>query len=145
MIKIQNKHLGDVADFLLNTITAKGKKNIHRMRIVNALKERNKGVGEEELELLKEYAKKDEDDNVVQNENGRFVMEDAKEFKKQQDALYEEYFVIDDVNLKSALRTVEKLVNDYDKELVGKEAEAHFILVEAFEEVEVSKTEEEQA
>ncbi|MFS0591988.1 hypothetical protein AB1L05_10335 [Cytobacillus horneckiae] len=60
-------------------------------------------------------------------------MEDAKEFKKQQEALYDEYFVIKDENLESALTTVKKLVNDYDMELTGKAAEAHFIIVEAFE------------
>ena len=134
MIKLQNKYLKNVADFLQNTVSAKGKKNIHRMRIVKALQERNKEVGEEEVTLLKEYAQLDDKGELKRNDAGGFSIEDTKGFGEQHKALYDEYFVIDDKNLESALKTVEKLVNDYDKELSGKQAEAHFILVEAFEE-----------
>lgn len=140
--KIQHKHLSNVADFLQNQVSAKGKKNIHRMRIVNAIATKNKLVGEEELALLKEYGKTDDDNELVLNEQGGIQMEDAKEFKKQQEALYDEYFVVDDKNLESALKTVEKLVNEYDKELSGKSAEAHFILCEAFENEEEKGDEE---
>ncbi|AAU85101.1 hypothetical protein BCBBV1cgp54 [Bacillus phage BCASJ1c] len=133
MIKIQYKHLKNTSDFLLNTITAKGKKNIHRMRVVKVLQEKNDKVGEEELELLKEYAKTDENEEFVRLPNGNLDIEDPKTFKSQQESLYDEYFMIDDKNLVPALNTVEKLVNDFDKELSGKQAEAHFILVEAFE------------
>lgn len=140
--KIQHKHLSNIADFLQNQVSAKGKKNIHRMRIVNAIATKNKLVGEEELALLKEYGKTDDDNELVLNEQGGIQMEDAKEFKKQQEALYDEFFVVDDKNLESALKTVEKLVNEYDKELSGKSAEAHFILCEAFENEEEKGDEE---
>ena len=139
MIKLQNKDVKNVADFLQNTISVKGKKNIHRMRIVKSLQERNKVVGEEEFTLLKEYAQLDDKGELKRNEAGGFYIEDTKGFSEQHKALYDEFFVFDDKNLESALKTVEKLVNDYDKELSGKQAEAHFILVEAFDE---NKTEE---
>jgi len=134
MIKIQNKYLNDVADFLLNSVGAKGKKSIHKMRIVKALQERYKEVSEEELELLKEYAGEDEEGNIKRNETGNFDIKDTKGFNEAHKALFDESFVIDDANLESALNTVEKLIKDYDKELSGKQAEAHFILYEAFEE-----------
>lgn len=141
MIKLQNKYLKNTADFLLNTVSAKGKKNVHRMRIVKAMENKNKEVIEEELTLLKEYAKLDDNGEPKRNEYGSFDIEDTKGFNKEHKDLYDEYFVIDDKNLESALKTVEKLVNDFDKELSGKQAEAHFILVEAFEE---NNSEEEQ-
>ncbi|MBD7937128.1 hypothetical protein H9655_08795 [Cytobacillus sp. Sa5YUA1] len=141
-LKIQHKHLNNVADFLQNQVSAKGKKNIHRMRIVNVIATKNKLVGEEELALLKEYGKTDDDNELVLNEQGGIQMEDAKEFKKQQEALYDEYFIVEDSNLESALKTVEKLVNEYDKELSGKSAEAHFVLCEAFENEEEKGDEE---
>lgn len=146
MIKLQNKYLKDVADFLLNTVSAKGKKNIHRMRIVKSLQERDKEVGEEEVTLLKEFAQLDENGELKRNDAGGFDIEDMKGFNEQHKALYDEYFVIDDKNLESSLTTVKKLVNDFDKELSGKNAEAHFILIEAFEnaEAEENKSEEEQ-
>ncbi|MBN6890060.1 hypothetical protein ACUXCC_005567 [Cytobacillus horneckiae] len=132
-LKIKCKDLYNVADFLQNHVGAKGKKNIHRMRIVNTLSEKYKKVAEEEFSLLKDFAKTDDNGEPIRTEHGGFDMEDSKEFKKQQDALYDEYFIIKDENLQSALKSVEKLVNDYDKELTGNAAEAHFILVEAFE------------
>ena len=134
MIKLQNKDLKNVADFLQNTLTAKGKKNVHRMRIVKAIENKNKEVGEEEYTLLKEYVPIGDNGELKRNDTGGFAIEDTKGFSEQHKALYDEYFVIDDKNLESALKTVEKLVNDYDKELSGKQAEAHFILIEAFEE-----------
>lgn len=134
MIKIQNKYLNDVADFLLNSVGAKGKESIHKMRVVKALQEKFKEVSEEEIALLKEYAGEDEEGNIKRNEEGNFDVKDTKGFNKAHKALFDEYFVIDDANLESALDTVEKLIKDYDKELSGKQAEAHFILYEAFEE-----------
>lgn len=133
MIKLQHKHLKDIADFLLNTITAKGKKNVHRMRIVKVIDEKSKEVGEEEINLLKEFTHLDDDDNIKRKENGGFDFKDIKGFDKAHKELFDEQFIIDDKNLESALKTVEKLVNDFDKELSGKQAEAHFILIEAFE------------
>lgn len=134
MIKIQNKHLRNTAEFLYNTVTAKGKKNVHRMRIVKALEKRNKEVSEERLTLIEEYCGFDDNGEPKRKENGDLDIEDLKGFNKDFDALYDEYFVIDDKNLESALKTVEKLVNNFDKELSGNDAEAHFVLVEAFEE-----------
>ncbi|MBS3681788.1 hypothetical protein KGF86_16460 [Ornithinibacillus massiliensis] len=141
MIKIQNQYLKDVAEFLQNNITTKGKKNIHRMRIVKIIQDRYKEVVEEEVTLLKEYAKTDENGEVIRNKDGGLDIEDKKGFNEQHKALFDEYFVIDGINLEPALKTVEKLVNEHDKELVGKPAEMHFILSDAFEE---NKTEEEQ-
>lgn len=133
-IKLQYKHLKGAADFLLNDVGAKGKKNIHRMRVVKALQEQLKKFAEEEVQLLKEYVEVDDNGDLV-TENGNFkVVGNAKEFNKQQQEMFDEYFVLDDSNLASALETVQKLVNDFNKELYGQAAEMHYILVEAFEE-----------
>jgi len=69
-------------------------------------------------------------------DNGQPIIKEKKEFNKAHKELFEEEFVLDDKNLESALKTVEKLVNDFDKELSGQQAEAHFILVEAFDNAE---------
>ncbi|WP_017797559.1 hypothetical protein [Oceanobacillus kimchii] len=143
MIKIQHKHLKDAADFLQNTVSAKGKKNIHRMRVVKALNEKYEGVAEEEITLLKEYAKTDDQGEFVKNEAGGFDMDDYKGFNEQHKELFDEYYTLDDKNLEPALKTVEKLVNDFDKELSGKQAEMHYILAEAFETNEGEGTDDE--
>ncbi|WP_062052330.1 hypothetical protein [Bacillus sp. JCM 19034] len=134
-MKLQYKDLKVAADFL-KKISLKGKKSVHRMRIVKVLEEQNKKFAEEELELLKSYAELDEQGELVPTQGGGFKIKedkDKKEFRKQQEELYQEYFVVDDKNLETALKTVEEVVNDYNKELSDKDAEAHFLLVEAFE------------
>lgn len=142
MIKIQNKHLRNVTEFLYNTVTAKGKKNVHRMRIVKALEKRNKEVSEERLTLIEEYCGIDENGEPKRKENGDLDIDDVKGFNREYDALYDEYFIIDDKNLEPALKTVEKLVNNFDKELSGNDAEAHFVLIEAFEEAKEESAED---
>lgn len=140
MIKLQNKHLKDVSEFLLG-ISLKGKKSRHRMRIVNALDQQNKKVAEEEIALLKEYAKLDEEGELIRKSDGSFDISDVKEFKKQQEDLYNEHFVIDDANLEGALQTIEKVVLDYDQELSNKDAFIHDYICQQFEE---SKEEDDQ-
>ena len=133
MIKLKNNDLNKVADFLQNTVSAKGKKNVHRMRVVKVIAEKDKEVKEDEVTLLKDYAKLDDDGEIIFLDNGQPIIKEKKDFNEAHKALFEEEFVLDDKNLESTLKTVEKLVNDFDKELSGQQAEAHFILVEAFE------------
>lgn len=135
MIKLQYKHLKDVAEFMQEDLSSKGKKSRHRMRIVNAIAEQNKKVADEEIALLKEYAKTDDDGEIIQTDKG-FDIGDVKGFKRQQEELYNEYFIIDDANLETALKTVEKLVFDYDKELNGHKAFVHDYICQQFEEQE---------
>ncbi|MFD1453217.1 hypothetical protein [Oceanobacillus sojae] len=132
-ITLKNKDLKNVADFLQNTISAKGKKNVHRMRVVKAITEKDKGVREDEVTLLKDYAKLDDEGEIIFLDNGQPIIKEKKEFNEAHKALFEEEFILDDKNLEAALKTVETLVNEYNKELTGAMAEAHFILVEAFE------------
>ncbi|OEH52987.1 hypothetical protein AQ616_18265 [Oceanobacillus sp. E9] len=143
MVKLQNKYLKDAAEFLQNVISTKGKKNLHRMRVVKVLLCQYEKVAEEEITLLKEYAKTDDQGEFVKNEAGGFDMDDYKGFNEQHKELFEEYFTLDDKNLEPALKTVEKLVNDFDKELSGKNAEMHYLLVEAFESNEGEGTDDE--
>lgn len=135
-LKIKNENLKSVADFLLNEVPASGKKNINRMRVYNALNEKNEKIGEEEVHLLKEYAKTDDEGGFIRKDNGNIDFNDIEGFKEQQSALLEEYFIIDDVNMQSALKSTQKLVDNHDKKLQGESAQAHFILVTAFEDTE---------
>lgn len=134
MIKIKYDQLHNTAEFLLNEVSAKGKKNIHRMRVVNAINDQNQKIAEEEASLVKEFAKLNDDGEPIVKDNGSLDIDDKEGFIKAQEELYDEYFTIDDVNLESALKTVEKLITNFDKELQGNSAVAHAILFEAFEE-----------
>lgn len=142
-LTIQNKNLSDVAEFLLNEVSASGKKNIDRMRVFNALDEKNQKIAEEEREILKEYAEIDDEGGFIRDDNDRIKFKDIKGFKKAQDELLEEQFVIDDANMQSALKTTKKLAENHDKKLTGESAQAHFILATAFEDCEEDNNNEE--
>lgn len=145
-IKLQYGDIRIVTNFLLDSINAKKEKNIHRMRVVKALEEKQKQLSEELNALVKDFAKLDDDGEVLYLDDGHPIIKDKRGFNEAQNKLLEEEFVLDDTNLKSALNTVKKLVNDYSKELTGDDAIAHFTLVDAFEnaEAEENKSEEEQ-
>lgn len=142
-LTIQNKNLSDVAEFLLNEVSASGKKNIDRMRVFNAIDEKNQEIAKEEQEMLKEYAEVDEEGGFIRDDNDRIKFKDIKGFKKAQDELLEEQFVIDDANMQSALKTTKKLAENPDKKLTGKSAQAHFILDTAFEDCDEDNNNEE--
>ncbi|MFA9458805.1 hypothetical protein ACERJO_18845 [Halalkalibacter sp. AB-rgal2] len=144
MMNLQYKDLKMTADFLKN-LSLKGKESVHRMRVVKVLEEQNKKLAEEELELLKAFAEIDDQGELVQAQGGGFKIKedkDKREFKQQQEELYQEYFTVGDKNLETALKTVEEIVNDYNEELSDKDAEAHFLLVESFENVEKKESAE---
>ncbi|AZS49226.1 hypothetical protein BpsS140_00033 [Bacillus phage vB_BpsS-140] len=134
IIKIKNRDLKGITDFLLK-LSLKGKKSTNRMRLVKALQVRNEALLEEETELLKQYVELDEHGEFVRNSDGGFQLKgDSKEFKKLQTELMDEDYIVNDVNLDSSLKAIEEIISDYNKELSHREAEAHFSLVEAFEE-----------
>lgn len=134
-IRIKNRYLKDSIDFLYNMVL-KGKQSRHRTRFVNLLNEKFKQVGEEEIELLKEYAETDGDGNLKNNGNGGFDIKDIKGFTVQQKELFDEDFVIEGGNHHGMLKTVKEILFDYDEEVSGKAAEAFDHLCEAFENTE---------
>lgn len=133
MLKIQNEYLNDVAIFIRDSLVAKGKRNIDRMRVVKALQARADEVAQEEYELLKEYAIL-EDGEPKMDKDGNFDLSDIKGFREQQKELFRDYYIIDDKNLEKPLEYIGKLLLNYDGEVAGISAEMHYLLVEAFDE-----------
>lgn len=142
-LKIQKQYLKDVADFLYNRLELKGKKSVDRMRVVKILNNQNREFANEEMELLKQYATLDDEGNPVQFEDGTFKVKDVQEFKEQQKKLYEEEYILNDVNLDTALKTVKDAVINHDGELKGKDAFTHYYLYEQFNRDEENNAEDE--
>lgn len=137
MITFLKKELDRVAKFLVS-IELSGVENIHRMRVVNVLKKQHEEMVTEEVELLKAYAELDAEGELVRSEGGGFQLKDqasASKFRTLQERLINEPFVLDSPNYKQALETVETVVLHLDKKLFNEDAETHFMIVEAFEQV----------
>ena len=130
---IKNKDLSIVIGFLKEEIKATKVDNIHRMRIVKALESQQGKLISEETQLVKEFAVLDDNGNIKQDVNGSFYVTNRAEFEAQQKQLLNEVFRIEDNNLSDALKTIKRLVNDFEDELSGESAEAHYILIEALE------------
>lgn len=132
---IKNKDLSIVIGFLKEEIKATKVDNIHRMRIVKALESQQEKLISEETQLVKEFAVLDDNGNIKQDNNGSFFVTNRSEFETQQKQLLNEVFRIEDKNLSEALKTIKRLVNDFEDQLSGESAEAHFILSEAMENI----------
>ena len=135
-MKIKNKDLNSVITFLKDVIKASKIDNVHRMRVVKKLEAQAERLLSEETELVKGFIVLDESGKMKQNEGGGFYVSDKDEFENQHQQLMEEEFSVENTNLGDALITVKRLVENYEDELSGESAEAHYILVEALEDVE---------
>lgn len=134
MLEIKNKKLMMVLNFLRNDlVTTESIENIHRMRVVKNLEEQAEQLEEERVEIIKKFADKDENGELIQSENGEVTVQDAQSMNSQISILFDETYSINDSNLKTAIQTIANLVMNFKGELKGDSGEAHYILVEELE------------
>lgn len=132
MIRIQNKYLKGAAEFLQNNLLLKGKQNIHRMRLVNAMLAYNEKIAEEEITLIKEYAEKNDDGEIIKSESDGVLISDMNAFNQQHKDLLEEYYILNNPNLEEAILTIADSLSNYEESLSGKEAKMHYYLYNVF-------------
>ena len=134
MLEIKNNKIMMVLEFLRNDlVTEESMENIHRMRIVKNLEAYVETLEEERVEIIKKYAEKDENGEVIQSGEGNVTIHDSNGLNAQLDALFGETYTIEDKNLKTAIHTVAQLVKNHKGKLSGDSSEAHYILVEELE------------
>lgn len=132
-VAIQNAQIGQAIGLLFR-LSLKGKKSRHRTRFVKLLNERLQQVGEEEKELLKQYAELDEDGEPKLAEDGKgYDVIDKKGFIKEQQELYEEEMVLEGGDHHGMLKTVKEVLLESDEEFSGEEAMVYDYLCEQFE------------
>ncbi|MDQ0269008.1 hypothetical protein [Cytobacillus purgationiresistens] len=131
---IKQSYIPEVIEFIFN-ISLKGKQSRHRTRFIKLLQEKWKLVCEEEVILLKEYADLDESGQPQKKENGDFIVKDVNGFKKQQNLLLDEHFIINGEDYNGMLTTLKEIVFSFDEEVSGKKAMVFDYLCEAFENV----------
>ncbi|AOH54534.1 hypothetical protein ABE28_009250 [Peribacillus muralis] len=131
-VNIQYSYLVDSIHFL-SSMNLKGKQSIHRTRFIKLLSEKLKQVSEEELQLIKEFAGIDANGDPNKKDDGSFAIEDVPEFKKQQGEYLSEYYVIEGGDAHGMLKTLKGIIENFDKEVSGKEADAFEHLFTAFE------------
>ncbi|MBP3950346.1 DUF1617 family protein [Bacillus suaedae] len=141
LVKIQNKFIKDAINFLYD-MSLKGKKSRHRTRLISLLQEKMKQIGEEEVIIIKEFAGEDKEGNPKKDDNGNFAINDVKACQEQLNELWDEFFIIDGGDAHGMLKTVKEVIEDYDGELSGRQAEVYDHLFDAFEQPEEEKEDE---
>lgn len=123
-LEITYKDLGAAHDFLYN-LKAGGIRNVHRTRITKAIAEKLKAVMEEEQQLHDSHHAKTADGQTI-TENGRPKILNFEAFKTDLQAFLDETFAIEDI----AVYTLKAIIEGYEDELEGKNAEMHALLWE---------------
>ncbi|MFE5430285.1 hypothetical protein [Peribacillus simplex] len=131
-VKIQYKYVVEAINFL-SDMNLKGKQSIHRTRFIKLLSEKLKQISEEEMELVKEFAGVDDDGKPIRTKEGNFAIKDAEEFLKQQKEYFQEYYVIEGGDAHGMLKTMKEIIENYNQEVSGKDAEVFEHLFTAFE------------
>lgn len=130
-VLIKNMYLKSSVE-LLYGMTLRGKQSRHRSKLVRILNEKLKELGENEIELIKEYTGVDEKGNPKRNEQGNFNVNDVFKFRKEQQELLEEEIFIEGEGNREMIKTVKEILSNYNEGIGGKEADAFDYLCGAF-------------
>lgn len=141
-MKFKNYEVEDLANLLFN-LSLKGKDSRMRTRFVTLLEHQlNNIIIKEEKELIDQYAKKDEEGNIVTDQENSNVFElkkeTAQEYHEERHSLLNEYFYIEEnESNKMVILTVAEIILEGDFEVSGKMAKQYDEWCEQFEAVAV--------
>ena len=118
---------------ILDKLSLKGLKSIHRTRLSKQLQEKLQRLSEEEKELKKEHCNLDENGEPIVVD-GQLDIKDIALFKETMQEFYTEKVVIDGGDNQVVLKSVKASLEESEIEWEGKQAYAFADLYEAFEE-----------
>jgi len=127
VIRMKNYEIDKFGEFLLS-LPLKGKESRMRTRFIKILQERALVVQQEQMEVISEYVKKDEDGNPLRKKvDGREVWDviegKEKEFEQQMYEILSEDCIIEiNAERKEMYEVVKNAVLNCDKEFSGQEA-----------------------
>lgn len=135
-IKLQNKYIVPGANFL-QTIKLKGADSRARSKLVKLLAVAAKELEDAEMELLEEFGVKGEDGKLLPDSTGtgyNLIAETSADYHKQHNILLDEWAEISGGTYVNHIDKVLEILNNYDGELDGKDAEVYDELLNAMEE-----------
>ena len=129
ILVLKNYELKAFGEFLYE-LSLKGKDSRMRSRFISLLEEQLHLINNERELLLKDYAKKDENGEVVfdKDDEGRefVVLEDAFSYNLELSKLMQEDFIIEVKNERiDMIKAIQRIVLEVDKEFSGVEAERY--------------------
>lgn len=132
-ITLRNSELVPATNFLQG-MALKASDSRHRSKLVKRLVEAVNSLQESEKQLLEAYGKKDEQGNLIETE-GRYdlIPEKAKEYQSEHKILLDEEVVIESGLFAKNFEEVPRILQKFDGELSGKDAEIYDRLLDEFE------------
>jgi len=137
-INLQNSYLVPSINFLQG-IKLKGKQSRSRSKLVKLLTKSLKTLQEDENALLDQYGERDDDGEFVKEENGNIKVTKKAEWQKEHRELLETIAEIEGGTYVNHIDDCKKILDDYDGELDGANAEAYDALLDAFEDAKREK------
>lgn len=139
VVKIKNHLIEEIISFFYDLNLDTGKESRHRTRFIKKLNEHLEDVLEQKEVLLKQHCNLDENGTPKTiNDNGtqKYDIKDTKVFEQDYLELMSEELIIDDKNSQLTLKTVRKILDEYDGEkngsLSGRKAVLYEYLCETF-------------
>ncbi|MDU1353155.1 MAG: DUF1617 family protein [Actinomyces sp.] len=132
-IKIANQHLQPVAE-LLAGMPLKAAQSRARSKLLTLVKEAIARFGEDEYDLVTQFATLDDQGRPVFADDGTFVLanpEKASEFLEARQALLASIAEVSGPTYESHEADILQLLDGYDGELSGEAAEAYDVLYDA--------------
>lgn len=129
-ITLKNNELISAIDFLQN-MPIKGKDSRHRTKLVKQLQDAFDGLVEAEKQLMSEFNLLDENKELLPVE--KQDKEVVKEFQKEQKVLYDEEVVIEGGVFAKNFDEMPRILNEYEGELSGTQAEIYDRLLDEME------------
>lgn len=140
-IILQNKFIAPSINFL-QSMTLKGGDSRARSKLVKLLTKTLEDIQESEKQLLEEYGQKDTDGNLIKGDNDNSYMlnpETAKEYGNQYKVLLDEKAEIQGGTYVNHIDKIADILNNYDGDLSGPDAEVYDELLDAFEAAETGE------
>ncbi|EOH94851.1 DUF1617 family protein [Enterococcus pallens] len=130
-LRLKNIELGPAINFLQN-LSLIGRDSRSRSKLVKLIAKAFEEYSADEKSLMKEYNLLDENGYVLdeQKRNPR----DAVMFKKEQEILSNDIVVIEGGMFADNLKEIPRILNEYESELSGQDAEIYDRLLDEFEE-----------
>lgn len=133
-IELEKGLIAKTANFFFE-MNLKGKQSRHRTKFVKLLQKHFKEFSEDEKNLLEEHAERDESGEIKRGEQpGSYVIENKEAFMKDKIELFSEKIVFDAGEHEEMLKTIARILEEYDGELNGADAELYDVLATEFEE-----------
>lgn len=129
-ITLKNNELLPAIDFLKN-MPIKGKDSRHRTKLVKQLEVAVESLVEAEKELFSEFNLFDENNELLAPE--KQDKEDVIKFKEEQKVLYEEEVVIEGGVFAKNFDEMPRILNEYEGELSGGQADIYDKLLDEME------------